>query len=89
MRHIFTLQNPQGGAGMSGENPEVEADKKAEKEKWEKQITMYLDKGAKDPTPWYAATRHVPEEKQDDHAFDKVYQGLDNPKEKRKALNKR
>lgn len=50
---------------------------------------MYLDKGAKDPVPWYAATRRISDDKQDDSEFEKVYQKLDNPKEKRKALTKR
>jgi hypothetical protein len=79
----------QGQIDPAGPNPEVAAEKQMEREKWEKQITMYLAKEAKGPAPWYAAAKRIPDDKQDDKAFDEAFRKLKDPKEKQKALKRR
>eukprot|EP00696_Hemimastix_kukwesjijk_P013670 gnl/Hemi2/27117_TR9107_c0_g1_i2.p1 gnl/Hemi2/27117_TR9107_c0_g1~~gnl/Hemi2/27117_TR9107_c0_g1_i2.p1 ORF type:complete len:260 (+),score=51.96 gnl/Hemi2/27117_TR9107_c0_g1_i2:113-892(+) len=59
-----------GGTGLTtgGKNPEYEAEKKVEQEKWDRQITTYLGQSAAETQkvkPWYfdASERPVSEEK--------------------------
>ncbi|KAI9025161.1 hypothetical protein CLU79DRAFT_744350 [Phycomyces nitens] len=41
-------------APANNQNEEYVAEQKAKDDKWERQITMYLDKGVKEDTPWYS-----------------------------------
>jgi hypothetical protein len=43
----------EASSGKRKGNSEYEAEKSAEKQKWEEQNTMYLGKPAKDMNPWY------------------------------------
>ncbi|KAI9287310.1 hypothetical protein BC943DRAFT_319469 [Umbelopsis sp. AD052] len=89
-KHInFWEELESGHVDPAGPNPEVAAEKQQEREKWEKQITMYLAKEAKGPAPWYAAAKRLSDEKQDDKSFDEAYRKLKDPKEKQKALKRR
>ncbi|KAH8555441.1 hypothetical protein BGW37DRAFT_477236 [Umbelopsis sp. PMI_123] len=89
-KHInFWEELESGNIDPGGPNPEAAAEQQAEREKWEKQITMYLAKEARGPAPWYAAAKRIPDDKQDDKAFDEAFRKLKDPKEKQKALKKR
>ncbi|KAL0085774.1 hypothetical protein J3Q64DRAFT_1740427 [Phycomyces blakesleeanus] len=41
-------------APATSQNEEYVAEQKAKDDKWERQITMYLDKGVAEETPWYS-----------------------------------
>lgn len=84
-KHINFWEELEAGVGTSGENPEVQADKKAADDKWERQITMYLDKAAKEPAPWYTTNRRLSGDK-DVEESKKV---PDDPKQKAKYFKKR
>ena len=45
VEHVNLFQDLEDKHNANGNNPEHEAEQKAKDEKWEKQITMYLDKG--------------------------------------------
>ncbi|KAJ2960612.1 hypothetical protein NQZ79_g4072 [Umbelopsis isabellina] len=84
-KHINFWEELEASGGTSGENPEAQADKKAADDKWERQITMYLDKAAKEPAPWYASNRRLSGDKEDEESK-KV---PDDPKQKAKFFKKR
>lgn len=45
IEHVNLFQDLEDKQKANSSNPEHEAEQKAKDEKWEKQITMYLDKG--------------------------------------------
>ncbi|RUS22266.1 hypothetical protein BC937DRAFT_89869 [Endogone sp. FLAS-F59071] len=57
-------------------NPELDAEKKAENDKWERQTTMYLDTGIKESKPWYSiadpTTTPKPKSKEDAKKIEKA-----------------
>ena len=71
------------------QNPEAVADKKAADEKWERQITMYLDKASKEPAPWYATKKRTLEDEEHNREAKEKLDEAKGAKEKEKSLRKR
>ncbi|KAI8374682.1 uncharacterized protein BYT42DRAFT_615814 [Radiomyces spectabilis] len=68
----------------NAENEERKAEEKAKDEKWNRQITMYLDKDVKDTdTPWYAG-RPKEDEKYIDKHVRRYVRHENNPKKRRR-----
>jgi hypothetical protein len=84
-KHINFWEDLEAGSGTSGENPEVLADKKAADDKWERQITMYLDKAQKAPALCFAKNTRLSGDNDDEESRKMP----DDPKQKAKYLKKR
>ncbi|CAO0796811.1 unnamed protein product [Mucor circinelloides] len=87
VEHVNLFQDIEDKHNANSNNPEHEAEQKAKDEKWEKQITMYLDKGT-EKAPWYAKPSAQREDKYiDQHVFKRNNKNDDNPhRRKRQPL---
>ncbi|CEP09225.1 hypothetical protein [Parasitella parasitica] len=87
IEHVNLFQDLEEKQNANNNNPENEAEQKAKDEKWERQITMYLDKGT-EKDPWYAKPSSQREDKYiDQHVFKRNTKKDDNPhRRKRKPL---
>ncbi|KAK4514677.1 cyclin-dependent protein kinase [Mucor velutinosus] len=87
IEHVNLFQDLEDKHNANSNNPEHEAEQKAKDEKWEKQITMYLDKGT-EKAPWYAKpTAQRTDKYIDQHVFKRSHKDDGNPhRRKRKAL---
>ncbi|GAN02606.1 leukocyte receptor cluster (LRC) member 1 [Mucor ambiguus] len=87
IEHVNLFQDLEDKHNANSTNPDHEAEQKAKDEKWEKQITMYLDKGT-EKAPWYAKPSAQRQDKYiDQHVFKRNHENNDNPhRRKRKPL---
>ncbi|KAI8329580.1 hypothetical protein BD560DRAFT_416673 [Blakeslea trispora] len=80
IQHVNLFQDLQAST-----NDEHEADKRAEKEKQERQHTMYLDKGAtKEDQPWYTRSKKSEEKYKDHYKFKSNHDKKEEQKHRKK-----
>ncbi|OBZ82488.1 Leukocyte receptor cluster member 1 [Choanephora cucurbitarum] len=81
IQHVNLFQDLQ----ENSTNDEHEAEKKAQQDKQDRQLTMYLDKGAsKEDQPWYTRSKQSDEKYRDQYKFKSKQDKKEDQKYKRK-----
>ncbi|KAI8647273.1 hypothetical protein BD408DRAFT_408899 [Parasitella parasitica] len=79
IEHVNLFSDLEDKQNVNSNNPDYEAEQKAKDEKWERQITMYLNKGTEED-PWYAKLSSQSQDKYiDQHVFKRNTKKDDNP----------